>query len=408
MTPNQATLDFLRGKTSAPSELRTAEWSRVPAEIRERAFFMAAVEDVEILDRFRAEVEAIARGDKSESEAMAEMGDYLTARGYRPLPGQEGTIKDLSTLARQRVALRTNVEAARSYGQWVRQQQALAAFPATRYVRGREAMVPRDWPARWQAALAVVGLEGATPGDSEDDMIALANHPVWSDENFNRLGSPWPPFDFGSGMTTMPVSRREAERLGLLPEDDDDSAEAAHLRDMLTPQDRSFNETLEARPAVASQPLRDLLAERLRGFAKWDGEVLRFTDPNGTRPGSVEEIANRVTAPLPLDPATGRPFPSLQADAADEFILDPEEFARLPDRNRWTDFARLLGRAPEVFPPSRRDAILNLLASDRGTDTEPPTWLEKLVGLPAWPEILQITSARARLIAMLRAVAAAF
>jgi len=328
MNPNQATLDFLRGKTSLPTELRTAELSRLPVEIRERAFFMAGVEDAEILDRFRAEVEAITRGERSESESKALLHDYLKERGYEPLPGQEGTIKDLRTIRRMNVALRTNVEAARSYGQWRRQQDALAAFPATRYVRGREAMVPRDWPAKWQAAMLAQGEAGATPGADEGDMVALANHGVWTDPDFNPLGSPWTPFDFGSGMMLLPVSRREAKELGLLPDPGDESAEAIHLRDMLTPQDRSFNESLQARPAVASQPIRDRVADRLKGFAEWQGDTLIFTDPNGTRPGTAEEVARWVSRELPEG------FDRLQATALAKWAEDHEVFARASKRKK--------------------------------------------------------------------------
>lgn len=348
--PHQATLDFFRGKTSAPSELRTAEWDRVPREIRERAFFMAAVEDAEILDRFRAGVESIVAGEKSESEVMAELHDDLKARGYAPLPGQEGTIKDLRSIARMRVALRTNVEAARSYGQWRRQQQALAAFPATRYQRGRQAEVPRDWPARWNAARAATAEAGATEATGEHDMVALANHPLWTDPEFNRLGSPWPPFDFGSGMMTLPVPRAEAVALGLIPDKDATGEEADFLRELLKPADRSFNESLQARPAVASQPLRDALAERLRGLAEWEGPVLRFTDPNGTRPGTAAEVARWITAPLPVDPATKRPFPRLQAAALAKWAEDHELFSKE-------------GRKKSI--PWDRDLVADLLRSVR-------------------------------------------
>ena len=328
MAANQATLNFLLGKTSIPSDLRTAEWSRVPLEIRERSFFMSGVDDAEILDRFRAEVEAVAAGDRSMSEAKARLHDYLKERGYAPLPGQEGTIKDLRSIARMNVALETNVEAARSYGQWIRQQGALAAFPATRYKRGRAAKVPRDWPARWNSARAATTEAGSTEATSEDDMVALANHPLWTDPEFNRMGSPWPPFDFQSGMMTTPVSRAEAMRLGLLPEKGDQSEEADFLREINQPQDRSFNETLQTRPAIASQPIRDALAQRLQGFAEWQGDTLIFTDPNGTRPGTAEEVARWITSPLPIDSQIGKPFPLNQGKALAKWAEDHAGFSR--------------------------------------------------------------------------------
>lgn len=384
-----------------PTALRTAELDLLPLEIRERSFFMAGVEEAEILDAFLGKVEAIVAGEKSESEAMAELHDYLKARGYQPLPGQEGTIKDLRSIDRMQVALRTNVEAARSYGQWARQQEALAAFPATRYTRAREAMVPRDWPARWRAAIAEEGAAGATDGASEADMVALANHPLWTNSNFNRFGSPWPPFDFMSGMMCVPVPRAEAEALGLLPAKGDESPEAIHLRDMLEPRDRSFNETLEARPAVASQALRDALADRLQGFAEWDEDTLRFTDPNGTRPGTIEAIADIVTRPLPIDPATGRPFPSLQAAAVDELLENPEAFLR-PDRrtrgrDRRADFARLAVRSLSGVPVSR--ALRRLTDADAVDGV-----VAALTRASDWRIALEASTRAARVAAVLRAL----
>src|SRR5690606_1496537 len=128
-----------------------------------------------------------------------------------------------------------------------------------------------------------------------------------------------------------------------LPAKDDESEAADFLREIMQPQSRSFNETLAARPAVEAQPLRDALAERLQGFAEWDEEDparLIFTDPNGTRPGTPEQVARWIAAPLPFDPATGDPFPQMQAEALDLFAADPTSFATAPHRDRWADFAR--------------------------------------------------------------------
>lgn len=398
--PNAATLDFLRGKTSLPTELRTAELDRLPLALRERSFFMAAVDDAEILDRFRGEVEAVAAGDRSMSEAKVRLHDYLKARGYRPIPGQEGTIKDLRSLRRMTVALETNVEAARSYGQWARQQSALAAFPAVQYKRGRQARVPRDWPARWNAAREATAEAGATLATSEDDMICLVNHPLLTDPIFNRFGSPWTPYDFGSGMILTPVSRARTISLGLLPEKGDTSEEADFLRELMQPQSRSLNESLEARPAVVSPELRDALAERLQGLAKWADDVLIFTDPNGTRAMTESDLEETWSTPLPKVFHDIAPDGLLQRQAALDFADDPETFASKPDRNQWADLARAVGRISEQ---AKRRAIVRAIADGNETG-----WLADLAASPLWRAALTIEALAPRAVAILRAIKSLF
>lgn len=402
--PNQSTVDFLLGKSSVPSDLRTAEWGRVPLWIRERAFFMAGVDDAEILDRFRREAEAIAAGKSSLSESRLRLRDYLLARGYQAQPGEEGTMKDLLSVRRMNVALETNVEMARGFGNWQAQQATLAAFPARRYHRGRDARVPRDWPARWVAALAATSEDGATAGTSETDMFALVNHPLWSDAEFNRFGTPYTPFDFGSGMMTTPTSRAKSQALGLLPTQDDMSERAEFLRELMKPQSRGLNETLEATPAVRSQALRTALAERLQGFAEWgdDGRTLRFTDPNGTRPGTEEEVAKIISTELPIDPATGDRFPQLQRTALEGFADDPETFALSGGTDQWSDFGRLLSRVMDEAPRRR-------LLREVGTPAlDTPEWLMTMAESTIWRAAAGITERVPRLAGLLRALKTLF
>ncbi|HRQ89183.1 MAG TPA: hypothetical protein PLA50_10310, partial [Bacteroidia bacterium] len=141
--------------------MRTAEWSHVPLEIRERAFFMAAVEDAEILALFQRESRAIAAGESSNDESMRRIRTALEAMGYQPEAGEEGTIHDLRSLRRMRVVLDTNVEMARGHAMWVRAQGSILAFPAWRYIRAAHREVPRDWPGRWAAAREATVLAGA-------------------------------------------------------------------------------------------------------------------------------------------------------------------------------------------------------------------------------------------------------
>lgn len=397
--PDAATVQYLASQAPIPSELRTAEWDLVPLEIRERAFFMAGVEEAEILQAFQRESVLIAAGEASESESRLRLREFLDSKGYEPLPGQEGTIKDLRSVQRMNIALRTNRDMARGYGLWKRQQAVLGAFPAWQYKRARIAEEPRDWPTRWNEARARTTEHGATLATDEDSMFCLVNHPLLQDPEFNRFGTPYPPYQFGSGMSVSGVSRRRAVSLGLLPSEEDDSEGHRISQEMLRPRDRGFNEDLSVAPAVRSQALREALSDRLQGFAEWEDDRLIFTDPNGTRQGSPEDIAMTISSPLPVDPESesGDRFPQLQREALDLFSEDAEAFVIDARRNRWDDFGRLTGR---ILDRKTRDRFLRQLWEDgqlqRAAD-EAPGWLfemaDSITGLvsgDAWQAALKI------------------
>lgn len=228
---------------------------------------MSEVADIEILNRFRSGIESIVLGEKSESETMAGLHDFLKAHKYQPQPGQEGTLNDLRTIDRMRLVLRTNVEDARSHGQWARQQFALSAFPAWRYHRCCACETPLDWPSRWNAARSATTPDGATAATGEDDMIALVNHPLWTHSEFNDMGSPWTPFAVGSGMMTTPKSRNAAMVLGLLPDTGDDSPRAVRLRAMLIPRQRGL-------PNPSTAEIRSSILAQCGVSARWEGDIL--------------------------------------------------------------------------------------------------------------------------------------
>lgn len=73
-------------------------------------------------------------------------------------------------------------------------------------------------------------------------MIALKTDPIWV--KISRFGQPYPPYDYGSGMGVVDVSRAEAERLGLI-------SETASL----TPASVPYPDMTEARmPTLADMP----------------------------------------------------------------------------------------------------------------------------------------------------------
>ena len=92
----------------------------------------------------------------------------------------------------------------------------LRTNPAWRLERTGARKKPRgDWKRRWEAAGASVGWQGA----AKRSFVALKDSPIWDALGKgvggfgDTLGSPFPPFAFGSGMAWTNVSRREWERI---------------------------------------------------------------------------------------------------------------------------------------------------------------------------------------------------
>lgn len=150
--------------------------------------------------------------------------DYLKQIDYQPTPGEEGTIKDLSSDQRINLVVKTNVEMAHGAGKYVKENSdpdVVDLYPALELVRFENRKEPREWPARWSAA---VGSDPRAAGvfQSTGRMVALKSSPVWQALGNgvggydDTLSNPFPPFAFNSGMWTEEMSRQEAEDIGLL------------------------------------------------------------------------------------------------------------------------------------------------------------------------------------------------
>lgn len=195
------------GKALAGSNLDTAGWSAIQAGLRDRAFFSSQVEDARILHEARRMCAEVADGRLSASEFRRDMRALLSKMGH---PEGDGSLKDLYSQKRLDVLLDTNVRQARGYVQHLEAttRGALMAFPAQELVRVQEREHPRDWAERWVRA------GGRFYGGR---MIALKTDPVWTD--ISAFGTPWPPFDFNSGMGVEDIDFETAVELGVIAED---------------------------------------------------------------------------------------------------------------------------------------------------------------------------------------------
>lgn len=300
----------VRSKQVTPRAMSTAQWDMVDAQIRERAFFMAGVDNARILSAFQHVAKEIAAGRMSLPEGRRKLREFLAAIGYEPAAEDAGTLKDLTSRRRLDVALQTNADLAAG---WAQRKAGLLdiANPGQELYRAKQARVPRDWASRWAEAAAAVNWEGVARGGQ---MVALKTSPIWVE--LSRFGYPYPPFDFNSGMWVRPVSDDDCEALGLL-------ADEEWLDKQLAAAEEGLNEGAEA---DCSDMGAEVLAELDRALGSV-GEIVdgvaRMRDVNGTTPYSAEEVAEVVGEDTPEG------VPNVQRDAAE--LWDEEGADGMPD-----------------------------------------------------------------------------
>ena len=284
-------------KALVASSIGSGEWNRVQAALRDRAFFSSRVTEARILHELRENVAAIADGRKSPSEMRRDMRELLGSIGYDP-GDRRGTIGDLLTKRRLDVIMDVNVRQARGFAQHLEATTggALKAFPAYELVRVQERRAKRDWHARWAAA------GGALHGGR---MIALKTDPIWS--NISTFGTPYPPFDYNSGMGVQDVSRSECIELGVI--DPDEAPQEAPALD--------FNGGLTASVPFANDDDWQFLKksfgdqvqiDRTTGSIKWRDEIFRENFEKGNFAFRLGEATNDLLASLPktINPASVR------------------------------------------------------------------------------------------------------
>jgi hypothetical protein len=135
----------------------------------------------------------------------------------------------------------------------------LDEFPAQEMLRIEARRVPRDWPSRWAAA------GGRTYNGR---MIARKDDDIWT--RISRFGTPFPPFDFGSGMGVADVGRQEAESLGVIAPGE-----------RVAPTEAKFNDNLQASLAdlddAGRAELRAMFGDQIAiegDTARWQGDLV--------------------------------------------------------------------------------------------------------------------------------------
>ena len=218
------------------TDLTSAQLEQIETAILERATFSARVTNAEYLQEIDDVVAEYTNGQIDLATARLTLKQKLDEIGYQPALDEAGSITDFSSDARTNLVIETGASMAQGYG-WYSQGQdptILNAFPAQELYRVAPRKVPRNWIVRWRDAGGMF---------FNGQMIALKNAPIWT--AISRFGTPYPPFDFNSGMGVRDVDRKTAMDLGLID-----------LTTQITPEDRGFNDDLQFSPAVRSAALR--------------------------------------------------------------------------------------------------------------------------------------------------------
>jgi len=216
---------YLASKQVVTTTLSSREIEEhVPRALKENAMFSARTIYAEHLSETQRDIQGVLSGKIGASEARTRMGLRLKQLSYKPIPGEEGSIKDLSSDLRTNLIIDHQVKNARGYATWRSQQNGsvMKVWPAQELFRAQSRNKPRKWQQRWNSARRSLGdgNTSATYATSDNGpFIALKNDPIWTHPEVNRFGNSWTPFDFRSGMNLRQVMANRARELKVLTDD---------------------------------------------------------------------------------------------------------------------------------------------------------------------------------------------
>ena len=338
----------ISAKTPIGSVLRSAELERMPLALRETAQFSSGVESARLMAAIQSRLLSLIKMERDATSQygpadqpgayridrqkfVAEIQALALDLGLKPTdPSLQGGLQDITSSRRIRLILDTQIERAQGHAWWKSGQdpELLQDYPAQELVRDRASRVPRDWRRRWADA-------GGRFFDGR--MIALKTDPIWI--RISRFGTPWPPYDFNSGMGIEDIDREEAEELGLIAPGD-----------RLDPIDQDFNDGMQASVRGLPEPFRQALKNLFGDQMRLAGDVVEWV---GSAPfqGAREGIpARAVSRPGPAPGRAGSP-------------PDAPRMGALPNPENPLDS----GRNPTEPQPGAVDA----LPTDRSQTMEP-------------------------------------
>lgn len=298
----------MAGRVVTPSGMTSREWELVPAEVRLRSMFSSRVEYERTLAEMKVRLEAGIANVKRDGATMdkgrfvEEMRAIIREDGYkRPDGAKQKSVRNLRSRARLELIWNMNVAQARGYARWLADMDPhmLAASPCYELVRFKQRREIRDWPLEWaDHGGKFYGAPGKDYPGAKGRMIAKKTDPIW--RWISRFKTPWPPFDWGSGMGLVNVLRDESEALGVIGSEDPPQ----------DPETLPYNATAEASLVGIPQERRQAIIDTLAGDVAITGDKLVI------RPLAMPEGKFRL-------PAVPRELAAPQAKAVDALDAMP-------------------------------------------------------------------------------------
>lgn len=303
--PLRDAVSTISRKTPVGLPLTSAEIDLLPGEFKLRAMVSARVEDERLLAEMQSSLQARIELAKKDGRTMdrgvfiEEMRELLWQGGYkRPDGVKRGSLRDMKSTRRLGLIWDMNLAQAQGYAQWLAgmTETARLMVPCLELVRVRERMEHRNWPEVWERA---GGEFFGGPGSNADypfspgRMIAAKDDPIW--QRISRFGTPWPPFDWGSGMGLKPIRRMEAEALGVLGPDD-----------LVAAMDTPFNDGARASLKGIPEAGRKRIIEVLAGDVEIIADEIRIIPPE--RSDAMGDGRGKKRIPARFD-GVNRPAP---------------------------------------------------------------------------------------------------
>lgn len=265
--PFDEALDKLGRTSLIGSMLTSSEWSDVPVQLRERAFFSSQIENTRFLQRSRNVIEDFLSGAKetvmgpdgvarealksgSRQQFVQKMQAFAVAEGMGPLdPKDKGGLKDITSERRLGLIHDVQTRQAHDFG-YAKQgldPDVLNEYPAQRFIRVASVGEARSWHAQFE------------------NQVYLKTDPIWKTINAD-FGVPWGPWGWGCGHDVEDVDRDEAEALGLI-------APGVVLKS----EEPLFNDNLKASTKRMAPEILQRLLARLGDKVRITGDTVEWT-----------------------------------------------------------------------------------------------------------------------------------
>lgn len=257
--PFAEAVEKLGSQSPIGAALSSSEWSDLPVELRENAFFSANVESVRFLQGAKDSINDFISGNVKtlddgqtllatggRAAFVDQMQKLLAAHGVQRTTGG---LRDITSQKRLGLIFDIKTRQAADYGYWRQgmDPDVLNEFPASRFIRIRDVKEPR-------ASHSVF-----------ENQVYLKTDPIWALRINQDFHVPWGPWAFGCGHDVEDVDRTDTDAMGL-----------TRPGEQLQPQKKFLNTNLQA-SARGIEP--ELLAKLKSVFGdkiKIEGDTIKW------------------------------------------------------------------------------------------------------------------------------------